>query len=86
MSADQDYSPSGSRTPAGFAIEVTAGVTVLPNPSRAVYVGTTGDINVTMAAENQTVTFVNVQGGSMLPIRVRSVDAGSTAGDIVAVY
>ena len=84
--AEQRYSPSGSQTPAGFAIEVTPAVTVLSLPSRAVYVGTTGDLVVTMAAENQQVTFVNIQGGSMLPIRVRSVDAGTTAGNVIAVY
>ena len=50
------------------------------------YVGTTGDVKVTMIA-GQTVTFTNVQGGSILPIQINKLWAtGTTALNFVAVY
>ena len=53
--------------------------------SRAIYVGTSGDLRVT-AASGSVVTFVNVPEG-LLPMRVSRVHAsGTTAADIVAVW
>lgn len=57
----------------------------LPIASRALYVGTEGDVRLTMAGGN-AITFRAVQPG-FLPLRVTRVHAtGTTATDIVAVW
>ena len=53
--------------------------------SRALYVGGTGDVAVTMTS-GQTVTFEDVPAGTLLPISVRHVMAATTATLIVAIY
>lgn len=56
----------------------------LPQTTKALYVGTGGTLVVLPALGNTLVTFVKVQDGSILDIRVRSVLAtGTTAGNIV---
>ncbi len=72
--------------PARAGAEVTPSDTVdLPALTRALYVGTAGDIRVTLAS-NDTVTFKGVETGFM-PIRARRVFAtGTTASDIVGVW
>lgn len=53
---------------------------------RAIWVGGTGNLAVTMA-EGQTVTFVAVPAGFMMPIRVKRVlSTGTTATSIVGLY
>lgn len=53
--------------------------------SRAIYVGTSGDLRVTTAS-GSVVTFANAPEG-MLPMRVSRVHAsGTTAANIVAVW
>ncbi len=53
--------------------------------SRALYVGTGGDISVIMDG-GQTVTFANVPDGTILPIRVSRVrSTGTDASDIVSI-
>ena len=71
--------------PASRAISVTTHNTNrLTNMSRALYVGTAGDIRVRMLS-GEIITFKNVQG--WLPIRVIQVfTTGTTASDIVAVW
>jgi hypothetical protein len=67
---------------------ITLGGTIIDGLDNGVclYVGTTGDVKVTMIA-GQTVTFTNVQGGSMLPIQINKLWAtGTTALNFVAVY
>lgn len=58
--------------------------------SRGIYVGTGGNIAVTMAGvDNVTssVVFKNVASGTLLPLRVRRVWAtNTTATDIIAVW
>jgi polygalacturonase len=50
------------------------------------YVGTGGDIKVTMVG-NQVVTFSNVPNGSFLPIQVKRVWAtDTTASDLLGLY
>ena len=52
--------------------------------SRYVYVGTTGNLKVTMR-DGTTVTFTSVPAGTVLPIRAKVIWAtGSTASNIVA--
>lgn len=54
--------------------------------SRAIYVGTGGDISLDMAT-GETVTFSNVQDGSLLPLRVKRIRSTlTTATNMVAVY
>jgi len=81
-----NYPTSGEINPAGFAVEVTPAVTVLARFTRGIYIGVAGNLTVTMAAEGNSVTFTNVAAGSVLPIRVSSIDAGTTAGGLVALY
>jgi hypothetical protein len=78
MSADAD--------PAIGAVAVTPDVGIAPGNIRALYVGTPGNL-VVITSKGETVTFTNVQGGSVLPIRVRQVvGSGTTAGSILALY
>lgn len=59
--------------------------TVLPI-SRSLYVGTGGNIKVTMA-DGQVVTFSNVIGGTILPIQTQVIwSTGTTASNILALY
>lgn len=58
--------------------------TVLPT-TRALWIGTTGDVAVTMA-HGSTITYKNVPVG-VLPVQVTQVlETGTTASDIVAMY
>jgi len=51
---------------------------------KAIYVGTGGDLAVQLVDDAGTVTFKNVAGGSVLPIRVQRVlETGTSAADIV---
>ena len=78
------------------AVEVTPSDTLdIPNPSspdgvknlgNVLYVGTGGDLVVTTASGDK-VTFVNIQGGSFLPIQVVRVwNTGTTAANIIALW
>ncbi len=75
----------GLESPATAGVAVTpSDVTVLSQTSRAIYVGTAGDITVTMADGND-VTFANVPAGTILPIRCTYVKStGTDASDIVS--
>lgn len=65
--------------------EVTPNDTAdLPNATRSVYVGTGGDLTCFLVGDSSAVTFKNVVGGSILPIRVKRVlSTGTSADDIV---
>ena len=71
--------------PAANAVAVTPSDSVdLAYVTRALYVGGAGDVSVQMGA---TVSFIGVQAGSVLPIRVSRVNAaGTTATGIVALW
>lgn len=86
MAANESFSASGEQTPAAHAIAVTPGVTELPELSRSIYIGGDGDLVVTMAGEGGQVTFTNVVAGMIYPLRVKSIDAGTNATGIVAIY
>lgn len=77
----------GMTSPADNAAAVTpSDSTDLTYVSRALYVGTGGNIVVTMQGGGD-VTFTNVQDGSILPIRVSRVKSTSTtASNIVNIY
>ena len=78
------YRTADATVGAHSALAVTpSNVTVLPT-TRALYVGGGGDIVVTMAEDQTIITFVAVPGGSILPVQVTQVRAGTTATSIVA--
>lgn len=73
----------------GFTV-TSNNTTVFSQPTRAVYVGTTGNLAVKMVGydnSNTALTFVGVQAGSVLPIRVISVmRTGTTANSIIGLF
>lgn len=70
--------------PATLAVAVTPSDATVLSATRALFVGTGGDVAVTMAGGGD-VTFTNVPDGTTLPISVTKVLAtGTTASDIVA--
>ena len=61
--------------------------TTFDPPTRALYVGTTGDVAVRMAIGQNNVTFPAVAGSVILPIAVdRVLDTGTTASNIVRMW
>ena len=77
---------SGLESPAYDGTELTpSDSTDLPVTSRALFIGSSGDLSVTMAG-GTTLLLRNVPVG-ILPIRASRVRAtGTTADDIVAVW
>jgi hypothetical protein len=58
----------------------------LPYATRAIYVGTAGDLRVRMLGHSE-VTFVNIPQGAVLPLRVTQVFAtGTTAANMVGLW
>ena len=55
----------------------------LPTTTKALYIGTGGDLVVRLVDSTQDVTFVAVPSGAILPLRVDAVRTASTATDIV---
>ena len=73
--------------PAVTAVAITPadGANLAVTPTRAIYVGTTGNLNVDMA-DGSTVLFSSVPVG-MFPIQVVRVRSTSTtASNLVAIY
>lgn len=69
---------TGMTSPCTSAEAVTPSDTVdLTNVSRAIWVGTAGNVSLITKA-GQTVTFVGVQAGTLLPIRASRIRATST--------
>lgn len=65
-------------------VDASSGDDTLTRVSRGLYVGTSGDVAVTMYGGGN-VTFANVPAGTILPVRVTVVlNSGTTASDIVA--
>lgn len=72
--------------PARSAAEVTFNDSSLIDPTRAIYVGSTGNVKVDFV-DGSTVTFSSVSAGTLLPIRVNKIySTGTTATDIIALY
>lgn len=68
--------------------DITIGGTAIDGLENGVclYVGTGGDLKVTMIS-GQVVTFTNVPNGSFMPIQVKRVWASGTgASDILGLY
>ena len=89
MPATDDFSKQRTLTsdPATSAVLVTPSDSVdLSNITRAVYVGTTGNMKVTMQ-DSGTVLFTGIPAGTTLPIRVsRIFSATTTAATIIALW
>ena len=75
---------SGGASPATDAFHVTPDdTTVFPQPTRAIYVGTGGDVSIELIGGG-IVTLRGTQSGMIYPLRVQKVLAtGTTAADIV---
>ncbi len=58
---------------------------MLPAITRAVYVGSGGDLAVVMQS-GEAVTFIGVPTGSLIPIRIQAVSDDSSADDLVGLY
>jgi len=80
------YHTADATRPAGKAVVVSPSDTTELGITRGLYVGTTGDLVVTMAEQGSSITFANVPSGSFLPLQVRLVMAATSASDIVALY
>ena len=82
-----NFSTSGNEAPAGNAYTViTNDSTDQTIATRAFYVGGAGDVKVTTSGGN-TVTFVGVTVGTVLPVRVvRFWSTGTTATNLIGLY
>jgi len=67
------------------AVAVTPSDSTVLEITRGLFIGTTGDAVVVMA-DGQTVTFVNLASGSILPVQVSKVKAATSAANIIALY
>ena len=80
------YFTADATVSAHSAVAVTKSDTTVIQPTRALWVGGSGDISAVMAGNEATVTFVGVPAGTILPIQVTKVMAATTATSIVALY
>lgn len=85
MSDEFSGHETGLTTPAVRAADIVPSDSVaLPVASRAIYVGTAGNVRIRLVS-GDLVTLTNVQAGSFYPIRVAQVLAtGTTAAGLVA--
>lgn len=79
---------AGPESPAWSAVAVTPADADLSRvATRALYVGGAGNVAVVMSDGGAAVTFVGVQAGTILPLRVDRVNStNTTATSIVALY
>lgn len=72
----------------GFAITPNDS-TVFSQPTRAIYVGSGGNLTVQMVGydnSNTILTFTNLFSGTILPIRAQRVYTTTTATNLVGMY
>jgi hypothetical protein len=69
--------------PGKFAVAVVPSDATVLDPTRALWIGGTGNLSVVMAGDGATVVFSNVPVG-IFPIQVTKVLAATTATSIVA--
>ena len=80
------YRDADATVSARGAVAVTKSDETILNCTRALYVGGSGNVAVKMI-EGQTVTFVGVIAGTVLPIQVTQVlSTGTSATSILALY
>ena len=79
------FRDANATVPGHGAVAVTTSDTTVLPVTRALFIGTAGDVAVRMA-DGQTVTFVNIANGTMLPIQVDQVLVATSASNILAIY
>lgn len=85
MGTKTQYSPTFPMFPGGAAAITKSDTANLATPS-VVYVGGTGNVKVT-TAQGDTVTFVGVPAGFVIPVQVLRVwSTDTTATNMVAIY
>lgn len=68
------------------AVGVSPSNATIIQPTRALYVGDTGNVAVTMVDGGEA-TFASVPPGSILPVQVTKIwSTGTTASNILALY
>ncbi len=68
------------------AITPSDSTAIVGGPCRGIYVGVTGDVNILTTGQN-TVTFVAVPAGKILPVNALRVNAtATTATSMVALF
>ena len=70
------------------ATTLSAGAAATGLDNATLFIGTAGNVNVTLESGN-TVTFKNINSGTFLPVIVTAVGnsaAGTTATDILIIY
>lgn len=71
--------------PGGGASVTPSDTQKLSNPS-VIYVGVTGNVKV-LTAQGDTVTFVGVPAGGIVPVQAIQVfSTGTTASSLIAIY
>ncbi|NVO25224.1 spike base protein, RCAP_Rcc01079 family [Donghicola mangrovi] len=86
MDPFKDYSDSLTSPIRSAQVVTPDDTSDLPVLPRALYVGTAGDLHVTMA-EGQEATFAAVPAGTLLPVRAARIWAtGTAAGSILAMW
>lgn len=82
---------TGAYRNANATVSAHGAVAVTPSDStelpvtRALFVGTAGDVAVVMA-DGQTATFVNIANATVLPVQVQKVLVATSASNILALY
>lgn len=77
---------SSAADPAIGAVVPTPDADIVPTYCRALWVGAAGNVAV-ITSVGETVTFVGVQAGTLIPMRVKQVkSAGTTATNLLALY
>ncbi len=84
MADDFQDHDTGLTSPAVNAADIVpSDAAALPFSTRAIYVGSTGNLRIQLVT-GDLVTLTNVQAGSFYPVRVAQVMAtGTTAGGLV---
>lgn len=79
---------SGLESPARNAFAITPNdSTDLTTYTRGIYIGSAGDVAVTLAGDTSPVTFVGLLAGTILPVRAKRVlVTGTSAGSLVGLY
>ena len=86
MPASPYYTTSDSTVSAVDAAVVTASDSLTIPVTRALYIGSAGNIAVTLA-KGSVVTFANVTSGSILPVQaVKVMATGTTVTGVLALY
>lgn len=82
------FEPGTGVMPAFNGVEITPSATNLASIVRALYIGVAGNV-VILTPASASLTFINVQAGSILPVMALAVAAtasGTTAGNIIGLF